>query len=390
MLNFEFEIKFLTPAFIGGAYTGECEFSLKPLKSAMRYWWRQIQDQHDTEELYNREKVIFGYTKHSSSFYINTKDCSCLRQDNSGMAYNPPNNSGQAYLFYSCIGRGSRQPGKKQLILSGSKVVIVFLFTTDDPHIIRQVLFSLWLAQSFSGLGARSRRGAGSFQITPVSIPANYRDEIKSMFDCSANQLLTQITNNGANRLPTIDRYISYIQRHSSFYMNFTNSNRFKVFPGNHADSAEDILNSLGDILKRFRTHRRLVSGPIRRHNFYAEACALHSAGHTNTYTGPDPLQKTSFGLPIIYNFSNPAGGREQFSIKAKPSEHDRRASPLFITVKRNARDRFYANLFILWDRFLPPNENIDLIKREGRTETTVGNTNIPSVSALETFLRSV
>ena len=44
-VKFEFELEFLAPAFIEGADSStKADFSLKPLKSAMRYWWRQFQD----------------------------------------------------------------------------------------------------------------------------------------------------------------------------------------------------------------------------------------------------------------------------------------------------------------------------------------------------------
>jgi hypothetical protein len=141
-------------------------------------------------------------------------------------------------------------------------------------------------------------------------------------------------------------------------------------------------------------------SSPLHR-----QAAALHAAGSSGTtYLGPDPIQKTAFGLPIICNFKrrNSIGrlirdskGRpifEDWKITLKPVSHERRASPLFISVKRD-RDtkKYYANLLILWGEFLPPGEKIAVIKKDNAGGTrSLGNIAAPTSAALESFLRSL
>jgi CRISPR type III-B/RAMP module RAMP protein Cmr1 len=103
-VEFEFELEFLTPAFIGGADpTQKADFTLKPLKSAMRYWWRQFQDIRNRPALFEKESRIFGSTKRCSpiSLRLISKDgISCLNG-----AYQPIG-SGLSYLFYSLRGCG--------------------------------------------------------------------------------------------------------------------------------------------------------------------------------------------------------------------------------------------------------------------------------------------
>jgi len=389
MLILKFEMEFLTPTFLGSDRSNVCEFSLKPLKSLMRYWWRQAQDRTSgIEELFKKESSIFGYTEKASSFMLYLEDDKNINYDTSEKTYSPQSTNGTYYLFYTCVGRGPRQPGKTHWILPGSKAKFGIL--CKDSEVIQQILLSLWLAQTFSGLGTRSRRGAGAFQIVKFEAPEKIMPFIEKLFFLTAKDLISMVRKEKTE----IKEIVELVNQQSPFYLNAQNSERFKEYPDIHRPNMEGLLEDIGLKMRDFRTHRSLLS--ISSQNFFNEASCLHSAGLAGSYSGPPTLKKTAFGLPITYRFSG-----ENFSIIAKPENHERQASPLFITIKKDNDNKYYANLFCLWDNnFLPG--KIQLIKEETKerkingekkkikVKKNIGSVNMPDSEAIEKFLRSL
>jgi len=388
-------LEFVTPAFIGAAENQRVsEFRLSSLKSLLRYWWRQFQDQSDTSGMFEKERMIFGSTENRSGFFLYELDRSQLRFDYSGEAYRAPRGSGQSYLFYSCIGRGRRQPGRKRWIVEGSKVSFVIHFAGAEDDQIKETLLSLWLLQTFGGLGSRSRRGAGSFQIEVTDSPQDMKKDVQELFGKTAEDLVQAIQGKG-------DDWSNLIHGVSPIHKALTTQSHFRRF-GPRA-SIDDVLDELGKAMRKIRscfTYNPRNSSPLHR-----QAAALHLAGSSgSTYSGPDPIQKTAFGLPITCNFKqrNSKGGLirndrgnpifEDWKITLKPVFHERRSSPLFISVKKDrATKQYYANLLILWEEFLPPGEKIAIIKKDsaGRT-TSLGDITVPTSKPLKDFLRSL
>jgi CRISPR-associated protein Cmr1 len=390
------EMQFLTPCFLGGADPErQGEFRLGALKNLLRYWWRQFQDQGDTENLFGRESMIFGSTKNRSPFSLYELDRSRLRFDSSGNAYSAPGGSGRSYLFYSCIGRGRAQPGRTKWLAEGSKVSFVMHFSGAEDWQIKETLLSLWLLQTFGGLGSRSRRGAGSFQIKVTDSPENMKESVLKIFESTAEDLVRAIQHGRG------DDWSSLIHTSSPIYKGLATVGHFRRFPQMGSKlSADNVLDELGNKMRDdFRscfTYNTHDPSPLHR-----VAAALHSAGKSGTkYTGPDPIEKTAFGLPIICNFrrrdssGRPVGFERDWTIILEPAhrDHERRASPLFISVKKNQiNDQYYANLLILWEEFLPKGEKIAVVKRDrGGTTTSLGAINQPTSKPLEDFLGSL
>lgn len=385
--SFKMEMQFLTPCFLGGANPEtQGEFRLGALKSLLRYWWRQFQDQSDTSNMFDRESMVFGSTENRSRFSLYELDRSQLIFDSSGKAYSAPRDSGRSYLFYSCIGRG-------KWIAEHSKVSFALHFVGDDDRQVKETLLSLWLLQTFGGLGSRSRRGAGSFQIEVTDSPEDMKESVQELFDSTAEDMVRAIQGEG-------DDWFTLIHKASPIYKALITPDHFRRF--GPKSSADDILNELGQTMKDLRscfTYDPRNSSPLHR-----QAAALHSAGSSGTtYSGPAPIEKTAFGLPIICNFKQrdsmgrlirDSKGRpifEDWKITLKPVSHERRASPLFISVKRDRETKkYYANLLILREEFLPPGEKIAVIKKDNAGETNLGDVTAPTSAALQNFLRSL
>jgi len=109
---------------MGGAYPEtRAEFSLKGLKGIMRYWWRMAQDWSNISQMFEREKFLFGYTERASPFSMSIIDRSHLTIDRYNNSYLPnAQNSGRAYLFFSCRSQGRNQVGRQEWIRPGSWV----------------------------------------------------------------------------------------------------------------------------------------------------------------------------------------------------------------------------------------------------------------------------
>jgi len=391
-ISFKMKMEFLTPCFLGGADpNNQGEFRLEALKSLSRYWWRQFQDQSDSLRMFEKESKIFGSTENRSKFLLYELDRSQLTFDNSGSAYKAPRGSEQSYLFYSCVGRGPKQPGRRRWITEGSKVSFAMHFVGAEEKQIKETLLSLWLLQTFGGLGSRSRRGAGSFQIDVEDCPKDMKQSLEKLFGSTAEDLVRAIQ--GEER----DNWFNLIDESSPIYRALANPNHFRRF--GQKKSANEVLDELGKKMRDFRSC--FTYNPGNFSLLHRQAAALHSAGISNrAYSGPNPIEKTVFGLPIICNFKRrdstgklvrDCQGRptfENWQIVLRPESQERRASPLFISVKRDKKGLYYANLLILWEEFLPQGERIAIVKKQRNREIRLGYVSVPTVTALEDFLR--
>ena len=387
IVTFKFKLKFLSPAFIGSAHPVRAsEFRLQSLKGVMRYWWRMTQNWTNPNRLFEKERSLFGYTERASPFSMRIDERSNLQFEANRNAYLPDEpHSGRAYLFFSCRKQGRNQPGRKKWIKPGSFLTFSIRFFTGDEATIEEVIFSLWLAQTFGGLGARSRRAAGSFQITIDQIPAKLSD-MSELFLLTASNLKEQVLSNN----PT-EWYMRLIHRDSPLAMAFNSSDHFKE-TGTHA-SADKLLDIIGNTMRNYRAVFGGGGAVFRSdaRNLYSYAVS----DRRTTYSGSDPLPKHAFGLPIIYNFRRRRGrGLEPYYIEAVPDGYERRASPLFISVKQNHNKEYYANLLLLWQEFLPVRTRIHLnVKRRGSSGPPVKSHTVQppaNEDPIVTFIRSV
>lgn len=397
MLVLPFTLKFVTPAYLGGSDNlKQAEFRLPSLKGVLRYWWRQFQKQDTVEDLFRKEGAIFGSTEGRSRIslrVLNTEQELRDLVESWGVSFDSNSEKGLKYLFYSCEKRGQRQPGRQRRIKAGAEIQMEMrLAGTDRQN--REAILALYFAQTFGGLGLRSRRGGGSFLIVPQDAPL----ELPPLFAAKANDVINAFQN--SERSPSLSEWVSLIESGSPLHQALTQG-YFREVPEEKGEKPEDLLNRIGIGMKKYRSiwdHDRDPKTPFRQ-----EALALHSGGSAGSYSDPNPLSKSAFGLPIIYNFKqrNNAGipirnategfQFEDWRIELSPVTNERRASPLFISIHQDAKAIPYANILILWDCFLPDREQVAISKVESIGGTTVktplGTVNQPSVSTLTDFL---
>ena len=250
-----------------------------------------------------------------------------------------------------------------------------------------EILLSLFLGSRFGGLGSRSRRGAGAFELSG--------DEL---FTLSEDDLKTYISSTGDQSESKGHSYFSKIQPLSPIFKSFINyRKRFKKTAS--VSNWEDALGQVGSAMQSFRTKYKMRDPNVNKAKvdpaFVQEAIDLH-AFYAGAKNPPTKLTKDAFGLPRVINFTSLPKGALTITpypnpVKANDKEM-RRASPLHITVKRDVTGRYYCNSLILWDglKFLPDNVCIRIKKKGDKNPIHFKCLDIPGPDKLETFLTKI
>ncbi|NLI12586.1 MAG: type III-B CRISPR module RAMP protein Cmr1 [Peptococcaceae bacterium] len=177
MCQLVFQCRTITPMFMAGADNKAREASALELrapsvKGAMRFWWRAAQAESEIAILKQKEAAIFGGTGKSegkSKFGVRVSNPANIRRSN----YQPlPHHTGDWRCF--CVqSRGERcSKGRLQPAIMEHTFSVAFSHSTDplSQDFTQEHLKSLFtLTAILGGLGKRSRRGFGSFQITKVN-----------------------------------------------------------------------------------------------------------------------------------------------------------------------------------------------------------------------------
>lgn len=82
--DIDFEIEFVTPAFLGGA-DGNADVRTAPFKTGLRYWWRVLFGKKYLSQLKQKEDEIFGSTEMASKVRIrivDAKNISIIKGEN--------------------------------------------------------------------------------------------------------------------------------------------------------------------------------------------------------------------------------------------------------------------------------------------------------------------
>lgn len=168
----EYEIKVVTPLFLGGADPKKAEIRAPSFKGMLRFWWRALNPQlavKGFKDLYMEESDIFGNTEKKSkiSLKIETSDIVTKLDPLKGKKFEVESkgkNFELDILHYLAYGTMEYQKGKgnvliKEYITPKSR----FKISIQGPksHIVKVELALKYLL-SFGGLGAKSRNGFGS------------------------------------------------------------------------------------------------------------------------------------------------------------------------------------------------------------------------------------
>jgi len=164
----EFELEFITPAFIGGAFNEE-EVELRPasLIGSLRYWFRNLLGTitDDVDAIYKLEEELFGSQQKAGAVKVKVSAIAFkIKKD-----FNHLEEKELEALSYIGFGNILKKKGNyiiRPYLDIGSKFQITFLV----PKKYEDLFVSFLYLYNFLGsLGGRSRRGWGNFILKPIS-----------------------------------------------------------------------------------------------------------------------------------------------------------------------------------------------------------------------------
>ena len=354
MEKLTFKLEFITPAFIGGAKPRKAELRPASFVGLLRWWWRALRCEEDTEKLYEEDVKIFGghleEKATASKVMIRIKRVDenfNLVEDKSLKDYAKLNyfydrnkrtlsgkDAGIGYLLYSTL---LYSTGEKSFIAPGSQFELTFL---GDGEIIKHYVASLWCLVFLGGIGTRARRGAGNMNclsVEPEFKELSFRPDPKNLMSWIETNLkqAKKIVNGG-------------LSNKKLKYSHLCPSVKIAISKEYYRDYKE-ALNQIGSFFKRYREEQ------YRKGNIDI----LFDMGY--------------FGLPIRHSNGEflKAGG------------YFRRSSPLIIRVLR-VEDSYRWVLVKLNGEFLPENTKLKFASQQKSVDSEKAN------KVLECFFKSI
>lgn len=161
MEKLEYEIEFITPAFIGGAEPKEYA-ELRPASfiGLLRYWFRVIVGAYvkEPEELFKLESELFGSQERAGKVFVKV-----YSEDNDRKKYKYYDYANLKGMERYVLGPANR----KKCIPKGSKFEIQII----SPNNISQLVDTIFrLAITYGNIGYRARKGFGSMDFTDSSL----------------------------------------------------------------------------------------------------------------------------------------------------------------------------------------------------------------------------
>lgn len=369
MQRIALNLETVTPLFLGGADPrGEPELRAASIRGALRFWLRALLGGvigDSLDDLRKAESAVFGSTDGASPVVVRIHHSGALKTAPfSQLADGKP---GIAYLFFAA--RGTHTEPKRYAIPAETSFELKLLLRpgAKTDHVFEQAYAALWLLTHLGGLGARSRRGAGSLQVTKV-IKAN--DLLSGLppleVQSDTPERLQEELKQGLKRFREITGTSATITSPSAF--DVLHPDACKIWVVDKAfNSWKEALDSVGRQMQRFRNRRQPDYQNVKK--------AVQGRPLTQ------PVQRAAFGLPIVFYYRSLQGAKGTLG----GEHHDRRASPLFIRVTRLKNGKYALVLTFFRAKLLEDGERLKL-KRKGPPAFV----NAPDLSLIETFIQDI
>jgi len=362
MLQHTFECEVLTPLFLGGAEPrGTPELRPPSLRGVMRYWYRALLGGclPTLAALHEAESELFGKAegggalatrlrlKGNIQLQTYDRDRAIRTRDGNFLP------TGKDYLLWSMYSTGkpgtNRYQPPRQYLEPGTKFDFILSAKLDEKR-LRQGEAAFWLLANLGAIGARSNRGAGSFQAVhpnaavPFKIAASV-ESLHSYLQAGIRACLEQVGGNW--RAFSGDETAEYDILHPDFCEIYIVADTPQGW-----DSHRAALEGLGSRLRDYRTHTQPKG--IGRSDHDAVLKWFERGGK-----GPQ-LKRPVFGLPIPFRYSQ--GGPADVIIH---EEGDRRGSPLHMRLTRLTNGHYVGVLTLFKSRFLPDGAKLKLQERK-------------------------
>ncbi|GEM_PF-1816565 len=329
----EYELEFITPAFIGGAFPDK-EAELRPASfiGILRWWFRNLAltVTDNLEAIYKLESELFGNTERAGKVWVKFGELKRfeyqpLSESKEGI------DSNLAYLGYGVFNYINCAKKKHQLkypqvckilpelkgfmntkafIPAGEKVKVAFLVPSKYRTLMENLLY---LVSQLGTIGGRSRRGWGSFHLHPKGKKNYWNSEaLNEAINFFKNELL-KLTEVEEKPFQTINVYIKKLQK------------------GN----ALDTLKKLGGDYRSFRS--LLQPDYFQAKNFLTKRHRFKTLIYNRAW----------FGLPIKIQYRSLNGKGATINL-FEGKEHRRLASPLLFKVVKSENGKYDVVLILM------------------------------------------
>lgn len=310
-----FDVRTLTPLFLGGAEQSSAELRPPPLRGVLRYWQRALvggmvgTDTQGLAIVQQAERNLFGATDQSSAITIKLAHSSpptdTFNQRTSFRQGTQWQTTGTGYLLWSMAqsGKAHRENFKPahQYFSPGTSFQVTLAVRNGNETQLRQAIALLWLLTHLGGLGSRSRRCAGSLVAHPVTPLFN---DLPFDLPTQAHDLKSQLEHGivVARMLHDVERRISHT---ASFDVLAHDVCRIWILQDTHPwPNCEVALQTIGKRLQEYRHSlhiaQRKIFGlplpPLSQQRRPSPLLLRIAALRNNSYVGIALLFKTTGG----------------------------------------------------------------------------------------------
>lgn len=218
--EFSCTLELVTPAFLAGPLqkAEDCDFRPATLRGLLRWWWRTMHAGHvDAKTLARLEAAVWGDTNSCGAVRVTVRnitepkialyDKSAVAENNlASPASRPSNKTAVPGLYYFTFGMddyrredGSRHRYQRYYVIPGAQWQVTLVarpsvFEVIDKNarvttrkviteldiLMDQALAALWLLCYYGGVGSKSRKGFGCFDV-PVTLKDWTLDRCKNV-----------------------------------------------------------------------------------------------------------------------------------------------------------------------------------------------------------------
>jgi CRISPR-associated protein Cmr6 len=173
-------VTFVSPAFLAGALQGKDDCALRPatLRGLLRSWWRTLHAGFlPLARLRDLEGELWGTTVTDGAISLHVEPASAAqpKQFNFSKPKDTDSVPGRFYLAYGMEGNPRQQKTARWYVEPGAKWKLTIVArpaaTWSSETVLDQGVLALWLLSEYGGIGARCRRGFGSFELSEASLP---------------------------------------------------------------------------------------------------------------------------------------------------------------------------------------------------------------------------
>lgn len=367
----------VTPLFLGGADPrGEPELRPSSFRGAMRYWLRALLGGvlgEETQALRQAEATVFGSTEKewggASAVWVQLdhppfqaetfKKQPSERVVVAGQKQRRP--TGRDYLYWSMaeFGRRKNYRPARRFIPPGTSFTLTLKVrpgVSDGEARLRPAVAALWLLVHLGGIGAHSRRTAGSLA---VSQPKAIYGLSFVLLGESLEDIAAELEKN-LSRVRQMAREL-YPDREPDFedhlpQFDVLHPRTCRVWVLGLWKSWEEAVEDIGAALRDFRSRREPDHSRVAR---WLQGEKIPA------------VERAVFGLPLPFRYQGGPSGVVQGRPQPENEAISRRASPLWLKVSKTKGGKFAGIATLFLSAFLPEGEKLYERKDEEMTNPT-------------------